>query len=1227
SVKKTETGDDANYMFLNSDSIINPQYIRRQSSVELTWETSGGDHDYFRILRRKHTTDANARWTDTIATNLNQLYYEDKTVLIQQSYDYRVESVYQCEGTHVDGGIISGASCEPTGMIEGYVRMADGTAMAGVTVECRPGDNVMGASARYTTTTDDTGYYVFRNLPYQTNGTYYVTIPTTGDQGSYTSPNAQGQVSFTNSSNWTEDFNFFLDTYYVYSGNVYYRNTSIPVPGVSFRLDGELMHDASRQPIVTDTQGGFELSIPSGAHTVQAVKEGHRFANDGFLINHDAVGDSTLYNFAQNVAGVYLWDSTTVVLRGRVVGGDVEGKKMLGLSQSKNNLGDSLKIVMQLEGDNTSWLIRRQDDESVKSDSYKVAFGMDDKDTTRVDVTRHMMTIRPDKKTGEYQLMVPPVKYKVTEVSAEGYATLFQHGKVGETLDLTFRNDGDTCEYSRIYHAMPTVEVKQFNAKSEPYFGVKRTTAADNIGNKAEIQLWSESKGYAFGNPVFMAGSPYGWMLQACEKYYWNNNDKTVPDIVNLNGGTVNIKNLMVSSNGTEQSDSVKLDNQGYGSYVFTPANVTSLLDSISARKSVSITLKYDGNYYDVLPLNGKMMSCYVMATTPKTEGIYTVAASYPQLIDILRDPPGSGSSSYIEAGSKLSYTYSPTFEGTLGFALSNISGTMNTIYTGAVAISPTTGAGTNSGTVSEAYSEKTFAFSLASTYNGSWVTSYEFDVNERIQTRTGQRWVGPDADLFMGTNEQIIIQDAIAVRVIPEDQYQLIKNHEGGSFPVTYDNDKTATVNVKVGSMKVLAQGRDVATGKNVYLVRDEVMGIRNQVKSTFIHSQSYIEKELLPQLLKLRNSLITAKGSISESDAQTKADKTHNPVYVSTVEESDPNFGGTSYVTMYLPKGSDTTENRVLDLNQQMGYWLSMLAQNEEEKVNVQESNRVKNYDIDGGVAALQYSENFTASRNISGFIKWPGLSNANIASLFPSWAKPIIEEISEGQDANTVRDVDNNSVELVTAIAGSGYKLKLTPIVSFNFSDKSSENKTQTKKVGFTLSASPRSNLNVDVYRTRNGKYAISEDDYQKNDIVYDEMLKMTVDVLDELRYGQPYHPDEDIEVYSSFVFRTRGGITNKPYEDERKTKWYQPGTIIDVATVPLDKPSIWIEQPVVSNVPFNEPARFVVHMANESAFPDQASISLMYFLESGCNPKGAKVCVDGKVLNSTNEPVYF
>ena len=51
-VKKIDEGDLAKYRFLNSDSIRNLKAVTKQSSVELTWESSGGDRDFFRVLRK-----------------------------------------------------------------------------------------------------------------------------------------------------------------------------------------------------------------------------------------------------------------------------------------------------------------------------------------------------------------------------------------------------------------------------------------------------------------------------------------------------------------------------------------------------------------------------------------------------------------------------------------------------------------------------------------------------------------------------------------------------------------------------------------------------------------------------------------------------------------------------------------------------------------------------------------------------------------------------------------------------------------------------------------------------------------------------------------------------------------------------------------------------------------------------------------------------------------------
>ena len=1240
-VTKADQGDKS-YRFQNSNRIIKLTATAKQSSVLLQWETTGGDHDYFRVLRRKHDPNVslnNEKWpeADTIATNLNQLFYEDKTVLVQQDYDYRVESVYQCEGTNIEKESCTGA-CVKTGMIDGYIRMSDGTAMGGVTIQCHPNGSIPGAQAVYETTTNDEGYYEFRNLPYNKNGSYTVEVIATGDSGTFVGPNSDGLVYFSQNTNWSQGFNFYMDNYFVYSGHVYYRDTSMPVPGVSFKLDGNVMHDASKQVIITDNQGAFALSIPRGTHTVQAVKEGHYFANDGFLVNHDAVSEDQKYkyNFINDVAGVFLWDSTTVVLRGRVVGGDIEGDRPLGHSLSKNNLGDSLKIVIQLEGDNASWLIRKQDDETVKSATYKTAFGAGEKDTTRVDITRHTLTVRPDAKTGEYQVKLHPAKYKVIEVSAKGYATLFQDGKVGETVDMTFNGKNDTVVYNRIYHAVPTVNVKQFNPSGEDYFGVQKMISTDIIGNKSMIQLWYNKKDpqnpekvtptYSFGYPVFMAGSPYAFTLQACEMYYWNNNSNATPDIVNLHGGKVTIKNTMLSDTDNKE---ITLDEEGMGSYIFTPQNATFDLRDQYALKHISITLEYDNSFYDVKPLNSGILQGFVMATKPKPEGRKSIATGPPILFDILRDPPGGGSYSYIEEGSKMSYGYSADFSATLGM---NISETLGTGEDTWKTLANVTNGMPANGVYDHVEKNAYFDFDISTSFGFSWVYTYNIDVTERIQTNSGKKWVGPKGDLFIGASLMNIIQDALAVTVIPDSVYQQLKLHEGGTF----NTKNGATVKVPVGTMEVLAQGVD-DTGKPIYLIRNEALGMSNVVKSTFVHSQFYIENELLPDLIKLRNSLLLSKG-YSEANAQKLADNRGYAVYVSEVDENDEYFG--FKYKIYWPKNSQATAvgpndtmyetgDSIHALNQEVGQWMDFLAKNEQEKLSVMSSDLVKRYDFDGG-GSIQYSENFSTSKTNSRYLRYPLLADVGnfvegglqiLGTFWQAWNK-----MKGGQslDVHQKEVGDDLKVKWVTKTLAVDASMAFTPIIEAAFSDKHTSTETHSKKVGFTLSTASKSSLSVEVYRTANEFTCDSTNNV---------FIQLTEDMIDKVRWGGVVtsylsYLDYGTKVYSNFVFRTIGGVTCEPYEGERKTKWFQAGTVLDVATIPADKPRIWVDEPVVSNVPYGEPARFTLHIANETDYPEQASPIFQYFIKANSNPKGAKVYVDGVPASTqgTNITMY-
>lgn len=1200
-VTKQETGDAASYKFINVDSITDLSARQLQNTVELTWKNTGGDSDFYRVMRREHGTEA--AW-DTLGTNLTQLFYIDKKPRPQHVYDYRVESVLQCEELSVNGQTCTG-QCAPTGMVRGYVRLADGTGLGGLTVKAEPIGDIAGA-AIVTAVTDSTGYFQIGGLVYQHAGSYRISVSSMGDGGTFTPQT----VSFDEDVNLQSNFVFTLNTYYIYSGNIYYEGSTIPVPGVQFRRDGVLVVDANQQPITTDNQGAFALSIPKGTHRVQAVKAGHRFKNEGYLLNPDSqTGDQRDYNWTKDVASVRLWDETRVLLHGRVVGGNDQGQLPLGQSLSRNNLGDSLKIVLMLEGDNTSYIVFDQQDPTKKERSETFAHGS--KDTTVVYSNRRSISIRPDKKTGEYEAWVYPVKYKVTEVSATGYSTLFQEGKVGETLDLTARSLGDTALYSRIYHAIPSLDIVQFNPGGENYMGVKQYQSMDNIGNKSMVQLWDKESGYAFGAPVFMAGSPYGWMLQAVERYHYNNDSRREADVVNLKGGQVTFNNGLV---GNDAVDKVTLDSIGGGSYVFTPQNTTFTQEGDQARKTVSITLLYDNAYFNVPSVKG-----YVMAYVAKPNGNRIVAKGIPHLVDILRDPPGAGSSAYLEAGTKLSYAYSASIDASAGLSLTSETGTGANYYQGIIGMTGVTG--TEAGTLNNVEKTQNFSIALATNFGWSWNYSYGIDITERIQTSSDKKWVGPKADLFIGLTDNLVMQDAVAVRVVPDSIYQLMSTRQGGTF-TTKSGDK---VTVKTGTMKVLAEGED-ATGSPVYLIRDEVMGVGAEVTSTFVYSQFHIETELLPNLLKVRNGLLLPKGTTPEY-AQALADKQKAPTYLSTVGDTDDDFGLEGSYEQFVPKGTDKTKCRdsICALNDEIYAWLKFLVKNEEEKLGA--TDLIKNYDVDG-LANVQYSETFTCTADRSRYLRWPISNNLNIGGIAGS-VEPLMKmldklftsgEIASG--SSTFYD-DNNVAKVSFTVLGAKTTLKFRPIATINLNDKNDIKEAWSKKTGFTLAMSAKSSLNVDVLRTKSNIM-----DLGVGDTINNVFYKLTANQLNQVRYGTwvglgsnttSYMDILNTPIYSGFVYRTRGGATSQPYEDQRVTQYYNPGTVLDTKTTEIDKLRIWTEQASVSNVPFDEPARFTLYLANESDMPDKATKNFKCFLDNSRNKKGAKVFMDGNALN--------
>ena len=194
------------------------------------------------------------------------------------------------------------------------------------------------------------------------------------------------------------------------------------------------------------------------------------------------------------------------------------------------------------------------------------------------------------------------------------------------------------------------------------------------------------------------------------------------------------------------------LDEEGGGSYIFTPENVTLLLTDEDALRNMSVTLFYDGTYYDVTTLKA-----YVMAATAKSEGRRIVAAGRPHLFDILRDPPGGESHSYLESGAEMSYSYTANVDCEAGFNMKLESATGSDYYAGLVFI-PAGGSGTEAGSINSVEKWDVLNLSLVCSFGWGWTYNYKISTSETIETSSDQKWVGPKADVFIGMTDNLIL-------------------------------------------------------------------------------------------------------------------------------------------------------------------------------------------------------------------------------------------------------------------------------------------------------------------------------------------------------------------------------------------------------------------------------------------------------------------------------------
>ena len=113
------------------------------------------------------------------------------------------------------------------------------------------------------------------------------------------------------------------------------------------------------------------------------------------------------------------------------------------------------------------------------------------------------------------------------------------------------------------------------------------------------------------------------------------------------------------------------------------------------------------------------------------------------------------------------------------------------------------------------------------------------------------------------------------------------------------------------------------------------------------------------------------------------------------------------------------------------------------------------------------------------------------------------------------------------------------------------------------------------------------------------------------------------DMTIDVYNSPmgwgpIFRVRGGQTKCPWQQEERTKYYEPENkddfhVLNYGTVSIEKPKLACDERVKTDVPSGSSTSFVVKLSNES--PSLSTQSYTLKVVEASNTGGARVLIDG------------
>ncbi|MFY0594763.1 LamG-like jellyroll fold domain-containing protein [Roseivirga sp.] len=841
--------------------------------------------------------------------------------------------------------------------------------------------------------TDEFGNYTITGFPYETAGSLYKFTPLLTHHEFEPSQ----QTRFVGPGTTIHNNVDFKDiSAFDVSGTIRYFNGPMPVSGVNLLVDGRPVFDADGKLIETDTEGRFKIQVPIGLHTVRADLTNHTFVKEGRFPEPKEDDSIPLWNFQQPITDLSWVDSTLVKVVGRVVGGPVEQNKPLGFGRSVNNIGDT-KIILrtknQLDLTLSSSFQDKVDFETLGNRSQQISeTNIDHEHINQIEFSGNKVTITPNPETGEFIAYLLPLEYEVFEITggklkAEDFGVIdlrnsfIEKSSVlvdtvaasvngqnisdsrfnGKSPDLyegseeLLRNDTlftiaiDSFKYQSrvdfIYRKRPDIQVK--NIKGEEVFGESSYVFSD-ASTTETIPFIGENGEYTFGFPIFKQDKNYFFKISLFEEY---NDGKGNTDKVPVTDGKLEILNFLSYSS---EKLTLELDKKGAVTYEFTAGlpnrskETGANEENFDFTKVLNITA-FSGNngaidtkFREEDPFRGVVLGAQAQGNNFVTGG--------PDILHfILRDPPGSASSTSIAKGTTT--TNSLTVGGSTSVGTSN-----ETKLAAGANIETSVGLGAALHKSVKIALSATGTADVSTTFSGSDASVTTVTLNETISTSNNSSLVGDAGDVFIGNATNLVYGAVSRLELVPVARCEDC----GGKEYVGY----------KFGVKNALAVG--------------------SEFKTSFAFSQQYIETVLIPNLRNLRNNLLEYY-----ENPESVTPQGESPIYISKLKLDDPKYGssntdeeiwgneasefpefGPSYIIRY-PENFEGEENdQVHYYNQQIENWIMNLRHNEEQKIKAE---LVENLSFEGGTSI---SKSRTSSKSITNTFQWDLTTSASIA-----------------------------------------------------------------------------------------------------------------------------------------------------------------------------------------------------------------------------------------------------